>query len=543
PAATVFELGGGTGTFDANFGANSYRVGGRFTTAAAGSGAGGGGTPPGQVATETVESTGTAAAAANNAITTGTAEEAQSALNTAASSLETLATAVTGGATLSTEQQAAVQANVQTVFSNVVTLIGKVQNDPVKLAAAVTTLNRTLTAMKNASVPATAAIVSNVVTAGRASASAAALANSGISAENATDAQIAAALGSNGAALEATLRQSIQIPPTSVQTPQQKQTAISTSTQQRGAPNTNITSSAFPPLEVVTVPTASCTDPAPIWVGGFNIGGSACGLKTPVELPLADDRVGGVLAVVAEGTATIKADEVSGVLTIQLPGEAYAGYTTASRAVPASVPTGIRILRNGTASIINAGYAMELAPVPVDTVGFALAVTQAGYSDLTFSSDDGAYRIDFGNGQRFAGVFAYDNLSGKTLDFNCGGTTIVEPTIAPTAPGYSFGINCANGVQQRMVPYMDNTSFFASLETAKIPYSVDRNTGIITSEGNGRFKPSFFVSTRTAAETAFHTGNKDANGIAFQAIDVNGDGRIDFKVIGDNGTQVLYGVN
>ncbi|WP_139141390.1 hypothetical protein, partial [Pseudohongiella acticola] len=87
PPNTVFDLNGNQ--LEANFGAGSYRVNGRFTTAAAGSGAGGGDAPPGQVATETVESTGTTAAAANNAIVNGTAEEAQSALNTAASSLET----------------------------------------------------------------------------------------------------------------------------------------------------------------------------------------------------------------------------------------------------------------------------------------------------------------------------------------------------------------------------------------------------------------------------------------------------------------------
>ncbi|WP_339859165.1 hypothetical protein, partial [Pseudohongiella acticola] len=538
PAATVFELGGGTGTFDANFGANSYRVGGRFTTAAAGSGAGGGDAPPGQVAEETVESTGTTAAAANNAITNGTDEEAQSALNTAASSLETLATAVTGGATLSTEQQAAVQANVQTIFSNVTTLINKVANDPVKLTAAVNTLNKTLTAMRSANVPATAAIVNSVVAAGQASARGEAIRQAGLGAD-ATPAQVAAALAQDPAALEASIRQSILIPPTTVQTPAQKKEAVDTAASLRGGPQATIPQNSVPGKKIGTIVVNGCERSIYLVATSTVLG--ECPSSVMAGLSFTSDRTGGAFAM-TDSSITVKQDDVSGILTIELPGEAYAGYITASRAVPAEVPNGIRILRNGTAVSVNNGIAMELAPVSVDTVGFALAVSSAGYSNLSFGEDDGAYRIDFGNGQRFAGVFAYDNLSGKTLDFNCGGTTIVEPTIAPTAPGYSFGINCANGVQQRMVPYMDNTSFFASLETAKIPYSVDRNTGIITSEGNGRFKPSFFVSARTTAETAFHTANKDANGIAFQAIDVNGDGRIDFKVIGDNGTQVLYGV-
>ncbi|HDZ08965.1 hypothetical protein [Pseudohongiella sp.] len=524
PPTTVFDL--NSDQLQANFGAGSYRVNGRFTTAAAGSGAGGGGTPAGQVETATVEATGTAAAAANTAITSGTAEEAQSALNTAATSLETLATSVTNGDTLSAEQQAAVQTNVATIFSNVVTLINKVSGDPVQLSAAVATLNKTLDAMQKAKVPATAAMVNSVVAAGQASARGEAIRQAGLGA-NATPEEIAAALVASPAALEATLRQSIRIPSNDVLT--DAQIAAKAELMRDGQNYTNnIVNANIAAFDASKASVEVNTEHLRDALSFFSFG---------------DDRTGGTFALESNTGVVRKDDSLSKILTFEFPGEAYAAYYIDVRAVPTEVPTGTRILRDGTAVIVNRGYAMRFAPVPIDVLGFSFAVVQAGYTNMTIGVDDAAYRIDFGGGQRFAGVFAYDNLTGKTLDFRCGGTTIVEPTIAPTAPEYSFGVNCANGVQQRMVPYMDNTNFFASLEAAQIPYQVDRSTGIITSEGNGRFKPSFFISPLTAAETAFHDANKDANGVAFQALDVNGDGRIDFKVIAPNGTQVLYGVN
>lgn len=530
PPSTVFDL--NSNQLETNFGANSYRVSGRFTTAAASTGGGaggGGGTPAGQVDTATVEATATAATSLNTAITSGTPAEAQTALGNVASSLETVANSVTGGATLSAEQTATVQTNVQAVFSNITTLLNNVGNDEAALTTAVTTLNNTLAAMQRASVPATAAIVESVVAAGQAAARIEARRKAGLGAD-ATPEQVAAALGTSPVALEASIRQSIRIPPVEVQTPAQKQVTFTSQLTIRGVSATD-----FQASDPSLVYKATLANSA-----GVSLTDVVFGVAQSSSLVF-NERAGGVFELI-DGSATIRQDDISGVLTIALPGETYAGYITAARAVPSEIPTGIRILRDGRAVIVNAGYALELAPVPVDTFGFAIAVAQAGYTNLAFSGEDLAYRIDFGGGQRFAGVFAYDNLTGKTLDFNCGGTSIVEPTIAPTAAEYSFGVNCANGVQQRLVPFMDNTSFFASLQAAQIPYQVDRSTGIITSEGNGRFKPSFFISPLTAAETAFHTANKDANGVAFQAVDVNGDGRIDFKVIASNGTQVLYGV-
>jgi hypothetical protein len=207
------------------------------------------------------------------------------------------------------------------------------------------------------------------------------------------------------------------------------------------------------------------------------------------------------------------------------------------------LPNGIFIRDNGTGLIVANGIAIELAPVALDTVGFALAVENAGFQ-YGFRSTQAALRINLGNNERFAGVFAYDNLTGRNLEpASCAAISIVEPTIEPNLPNYAFGVNCASGAQQRVVPYIDFDNFFASLDAQKVNYSVDRNTGFVTITGTGVLKPSFFVRPATAAELSYHAANKDSSGVALQAMDINGDGKMDYKIIAPNGVQLLYGTN
>jgi hypothetical protein len=257
---------------------------------------------------------------------------------------------------------------------------------------------------------------------------------------------------------------------------------------------------------------------------------------------ISDERTATIMALTA-GNVSITTDPVSGTVILSLPGESYAGSITAVRSVSTVLPNSIRIRRNGTGIIVFNGIAVEISPVALSTVSFALAVENAGFQ-YGFRSSDAVLRIELGGGERFAGVFAYDNLTGKNLDpASCGAITIVEPVIEPKLPAYAFGVNCASGVQQRVVPYIDFDNFFASLDAKSTNYAVDRNTGFVTITGTGVFKPSFFVSPLTAADQTFHAANKDSFGVALQAIDINSDGKMDFKVIATNGVQVLYGTN
>lgn len=467
----------------------------------------------------TVNATGTAANALNTAISSGTTVLAQAALGNVLTSLTTLTTSVGTGATLSAAQQTQLQSNVEAVFSNIGNLITNVANDQAALTGVVSQLKDILTTLSSAGVPATPTLVNGVVSAGQLSAQSEA--RRGLAA-NATVTEVQTRLSGNQRRLEETIAASLPIPRLSIVTPTPVPGAVFTQN-----PNSSLEGFAV----------AACS--------GADLFGGTFGPR-PACLPTSSALIsdGRTMSIAALSTADIKigSDIVSGITTIELPGESYAGLITAIRAVPEEIPNGIRIQRNGTAMLVGNGFAFEIAPAPLNVTGFVTAVADAGYTNQSLSSVDTGFRIELGGGERFAGVFAYNNLTGQTLNTNCGAVTIVEPTIAPTAPAYGFGVNCANGVKQLIVPHVDNTSFFASLDAANMNYQADRNTGFIVIGTTGTFKPSFFVSPLTAADIAYHTANKDALGIALQAIDVNGDGVMDYKVIAPNGAQVLYGV-
>jgi hypothetical protein len=409
---------------------------------------------------------------------------------------------------------------VEAVFSNIETLLNNVAGNQAALAGVVEQLNGILAALSTSGVPATATLVNRVVTAGQVAARAEA--RRGLPA-TATEADVQAALLTNPAALENAIKASLRIPRITV------------------APPSTVTGTTFTQVAGTNGISAGGCSGDQLLAATLNPGTPACGSATALS-SLSSDGVTAEILALSAADIKISSDTVTGITTIELPGESYSGLVTAIRAVPAEVPNVIRIQRDGTAVIIGNGYAIEIAPAALNVTGFVSAVAAAGFTNQSLSETDAGFRIELGGGERFAGVFAYNNLTGQTLNTNCGAVTIVEPTIAPTAPDYGFGVNCANGVQQLIVPHVDNTSFYASLDAANISYQVDRNTGFIMTGTTGTFKPSFFISPLTAADQTYHAANKDALGIAYQAIDVNGDGIMDYKVIAPNGTQVLYGV-
>ncbi|MDP2127779.1 MAG: hypothetical protein Q8K97_10400 [Pseudohongiella sp.] len=513
------------------FGASSFAIQGRFQAVS--------GTvtpPPGTVPPATITDMTTAANDFAQQVAAGNLSAAVNALTSVSGNINSIANSVQGGATLTAAQTTAVQSAVAAVLDNASALLTAAGSDSETFTSAVNTLIQILEDMKRALVPATDdSLIEKVQTAGVAVVNA--VVENNLTAlglqPGASNAQIRAALENNRAVLDAVLEAALPIPPFVVES----QAAVNARIQ------SNLPDGAPPSLgaKLGQIVSSTVLDPDAFRVGGMTVGEMLRNLfsGSTTALTINDERNGAVSAATV-GEVGIVSDPVSGVVKITLPDESYAGMISSVKAVAESVPPGISFRRNGSALIVTNSVAIELSPISLDLIAFAAAVEGAGY-DFDLRSD-GSLSFDLGQGNRFGGVFAYDNLTGQDLS-TCGTLSIVDPTGEETSAQYAFGVNCSSGIQQRVVPYIENANFFASLDANNIPYSVDRNTGIITSEGNGRFKPGFFVSPRTSAETSFHTANANAQGIAFEAVDVNGDGRMDFKVISASGTQILFGVN
>ena len=257
-------------------------------------------------------------------------------------------------------------------------------------------------------------------------------------------------------------------------------------------------------------------------------------------LSLPSSMTGTKASALSDGISVAVDSDTGGVI-ISLPGESYAAVISGVRNVPAVVPNGVRFRADGRATLVTDGVAIDLAPAAYNLVNFIDAIEAAGFS---FSQNSNAtFTIDLGDGSTFVGTFAYDNLTDADLTSACDAVSFTTPTGSTNAPGYSFGVVCANGVSQTVVPSLANPSFLSSIQASGLTATVDRNTGIINVDSDvGQLKPSFFTATPTEAELEFHAAEKDSFGIATQLGDINGDGISDYKIISSDSVQVLYGV-
>lgn len=240
----------------------------------------------------------------------------------------------------------------------------------------------------------------------------------------------------------------------------------------------------------------------------------------------------------SDSTFDIAIDENTALVTITLAGERYLGRMVSVKAVPATDGANFYFRPNGNAVLVGEGLAYELAPMVADRFAFAAALAQMSYT--LADRDNGSFYLALSDTDRFSGTFAYDNLVGLSPE-NCGNLTFGNPVDEVNSAEYAFTVNCTdNDISQRIVPFVDAEDFRASVAAFNLSATIDRNTGFITIDGIGKLKPSFFVTPANETETAFHTANKDSFGLAYMGEDVNGDGKLDYKVISSTGVQVLY---
>ena len=211
------------------------------------------------------------------------------------------------------------------------------------------------------------------------------------------------------------------------------------------------------------------------------------------------------------------------------------------KAVPAGLTAGIVTQPDGRLTLVGSqGVAMDLAPTAEDTIAMAIALDDMGFP-MTFRND-GSFELALASNDKFTGTYGFDTLPAGDRAA-CG-----DMTFAPTAsievnqPDYVFTAECENGITQNIAPFVAEAGMYESLANGGFTLITNRNTGVISVEGVGDFKPSFFSSTPTEAEIAYQAQNSDDLGFAYMPMDVNGDGRIDFKIITDTRVQIMYAV-
>ena len=246
------------------------------------------------------------------------------------------------------------------------------------------------------------------------------------------------------------------------------------------------------------------------------------------------------VAALLDGEAEVVVDAVTGAITISVPGETYAGMVLAVRTVPASVPNGLRSRTDGRFTLVSNGTAMDIAATAFSVGGFIEVAETAGFAFT--QNNNASFSLDLGSDQSFVGAFAYDNLANADLNSTCGTISVTNPEGLLNSASYAFGINCANGVSQRVVPFPADANFLPSLKAAGMAATVNRSTGVISANGIGLLKPGFFTAAPTADELTFHAANTDSLGIAMQVLDYNSDGIDDYKVISAAAVQIMYGV-
>ena len=246
------------------------------------------------------------------------------------------------------------------------------------------------------------------------------------------------------------------------------------------------------------------------------------------------------VAALLAGEAEVVVDAVTGAITISVPGETYAGMVLAVRTVPASVPNGLRLRTDGRFTLVSDGTAMDIAATAFSVGGFIELAETAGFGFT--QNDNASFSLDLGSDQTFVGAFAYDNLADADIDSACGAISVTNPEGLLNSASYAFGINCANGVTQKVVPFAAESNFLPSLRAAGMTATANRSTGVISVNGVELLKPGFFTAAPTTDELTYHAANADSLGIAMQILDINDDGIDDYKVISATTVQIMYGV-
>ncbi len=258
-----------------------------------------------------------------------------------------------------------------------------------------------------------------------------------------------------------------------------------------------------------------------------------------------DSMVENVGDSVGDSSATISVDELTGSLLVDV-GDTEIPVNVAKVAiVPPAVPEGVTILPDGSALSVSDGVAVTVVPAPKDPIGLVSSLSSA-VGDIKLETS-GGITITSGDGETFSGTFGFDDAQSTETGTVDEVTFNVPEDGDPSDPEYTFSVDYPDGSRQNIAPFVADDSFFDSLDSRGLSFNTSRSTGVVTvideaTNTAAQFRPDYFVSPLTSEDQDFFENNADETGIAYRAVDVNGDGILDFEAISSTGVQVIYGL-
>ncbi len=241
------------------------------------------------------------------------------------------------------------------------------------------------------------------------------------------------------------------------------------------------------------------------------------------------------------GLTSIDVSSITGVLGYTTdPTTAFAALVKEVLPAPAALPEGTFALADGSAVIIGDGVAIVLVTTSDSIDDFALAIETVGAGAFTTSvAPNGVVSLtETASGAIFSSLFSSDALVAGT---GTSETVFEAPSGDPALSTYLFVVQDKDGTRQNILPAIADKSFFESVTDFGFQVSTNTSDGTIQIDGFN-FRPDYFLTPLAVLDSIFLANNADANGVAYRAVDANGDGVTDYQVLTVDGLQTVYGL-
>lgn len=241
----------------------------------------------------------------------------------------------------------------------------------------------------------------------------------------------------------------------------------------------------------------------------------------------------------ALGADTLTVNSTTGAINYSNGGSNSVAFLKSIMPAPAVLPTGTFVLSDGSSAIIADGLVFIVVSGSNSITDFAGAIHSVGAGSFSTSiTDAGVIKLtETASGAIFSSTMSTSALATATATST---TTFEAPSGDPADSSYRFVVQYDDGSRQEILPAISDPAFFTSVGNAGFQVTTDRRTGIVNI-GGFNFRPDFFQVPLTASDTTYHTANADASGVAYRAVDANGDGRTDYQVLTATGVQTVYG--